>query len=187
MPNWCSTDYVIRGSKDAVHKIYDAISNPTVKPNSSKDWEGNVLLTLGINFDELKYMRGFINDVAEIKDDSEDISTLSFNAEEAWETTDFCEILQKAYPDDIEIYWYAAEPGMEIYETNDSEGVYFNNGYYVDTYVNGDYQSECFSSEKEVLDWLIDNFGLRSMKDVEEFNKKNDDYYIYVHKIRVVN
>lgn len=187
MPNWCGTDYIISGSKDTIHKIYDAISNSTVKPNSSKDWEGNVLLTLGIAFDESKYMRGFINDDARIEHDGEDTSILIFSAEEAWGPTDFCKALKKEYQDDIEIYWYAAEPGMEIYETNDSEGVYFDNGYYVDTFVNGNYQDKYFSSEKEVLDWLTDNFGLKSMKDVEEFNKKNDDYYIYVHEIRIVD
>lgn len=187
MPNWCSTDYIIRGRKDVVHKIYDAISNPTVKPGSSKDWEGNVLLTLGIAINELWYMRGFISDNAQIEDDNEGTSTLTFNAEEAWSPTDFCEALREKYQDDIEIYWYAAEPGMEIYETNDSEGVYFNNGCYVDTFVNGNYQDKHFSTEKEMLDWLTDNFGLKSMKDVEEFNKKNDDYYIYVHEIRIVN
>ena len=51
MANWASSSYVIEGPAKTLKKIYKAIKHPVVQEKSSEDWEGNVLLTLGINWE----------------------------------------------------------------------------------------------------------------------------------------
>jgi hypothetical protein len=195
MANWAFTDYVIEGSKESLSKIYEAIKHPD-NPDGSEGWEGGVLRALGIKWDERKpdgsgkYLRGFIQDVEGIEFNPEENTTLSFYAEEAWGVTDFDEILEDNFPD-IKVYWCTEEEGMEVYETNDAKGKYFQYRYYVDTCIDNNYQSEYFTTEEAVYQWLsnITNGKIKTTDDVEKFNdeKEDTDEYINIHNFRVVS
>ena len=195
MANWAFTDYVIEGSKESLSKIYEAIKHPD-NPDGSEGWEGGVLRALGIKWDERKpdgsgkYLRGFIQDVEGIEFNPEENTTISFYAEEAWGVTDFDEILEDNFPD-IKVYWCTEEEGMEVYETNDAEGKYFQYKYYVDTCIDGNYQSEYFTNEEAVYQWLsnITDDKIKTADDVEKFNEEIEDTddYINIHNFRVVS
>ena len=198
MANWASTSYAIEGPKETLQRIYNAIQHHPVEEDSSDAWEGNVLAALGIewerrelNSETLKpsgyYMRGFISDDP-WWDDNE---SLRFDAEEAWGVTDFYVVLEKNLPD-IKVFYVVEEPGEGIYATNDKEGKYFPDRYYVDTCINDNYQSEYFIEEKRVYEWLsyLTYGKVRTPEDVDSFNDKADeeisDDFIYVHEFKIV-
>lgn len=191
MPNWSSTSYAIEGPKETLQKIEQAINHPDVKEGSDESWEGNVLRALNITYidrhddrDKGKYMRGFI-----IDNPWWDKDALHFSAEEAWGVTDFDEVLMEAFPD-VKVFWVTEEPNMEIYETNDKEGKYFKDRFYVDVCIDGNYEADYFQFASSVYKWLSDltNGRVNSNETLEAFNDKyegDDDNFIYVHEFRV--
>ena len=191
MPNWCTTSYMIEGPHETLKKINDAILHHEVQENSSSDWEGNVLLALGITWKQNTpdgkgyYMRGFIQDSPSLGE-----NTLEFYADEAWGVTDFNEVLEKNFPD-IKVYFIAEEPGMEVYITNDAEGKFFPTRYYVDTCIKDDYQSEYFETEEEAYKWLSDitQGKITNEEQVNAFNSdvEDTDDFIYVYEFKIVN
>lgn len=172
MPNWCYTDYKIEGEKDTLDKIYKAIENPSIKEGSSKDWEGNVLSTLGIDFKNC-FIRGFI------EDSDLEYDVLSIYTTEAWYRTDFARLLEDKFPD-INIYWKAEEPGMAIYETNDSEGKYFTERYYIEIYKDNDYITEYFDDKEDAYNWIKEITGYKTDEEIES----NED--IFIHEFEIV-
>lgn len=190
MANYATVEYVIEGNEKTLQWINEAMLNPKVDKNTDSSWEGNILLSLGItkNKIESSYLRGFIQEPPRIDD-----NTISFSAEEAWNRTDFAELLQEKFPD-LTIYWTVEEPGMEIYETNDAEQKYFKFKYWVDTCLEGDDYNEYFNTLDEVLKFTKDLTGgeVKSLEDIEKFNnehREKDDIYenfIYVHEFKIV-
>lgn len=193
MANWAYTDYVIEGPVETLQKIEQAIKEHPVQEKSSEDWEGNVIIALNgdINWKpaENHYMRGFINMESVLLD--EDSGVLKFGAEEAWGITDFDSELKGMFPD-IKVYWRTEEPDEEIYSTNDGEGKYFKDRFYVDTCINGNYESEYFTYESDVYKWLykITNGKVNTKKKVEKFNEGVDlsggDDFIRILEFTVV-
>ncbi len=65
MANWARTDYRIEGNQKDLQEIYnlckafDNSERPVMEDGASKDWEGNIILALGIEKGE-SYLRGFI-------------------------------------------------------------------------------------------------------------------------------
>ncbi len=49
---------------------------------------------------------------------------------------------------DLTIYFCVEEPGCEIYATNDAEGKYFADRFYVDSYVNDIFSHEYFPMKR---------------------------------------
>ena len=198
MANWASTDYTIEGPKETLKKIYDAIQYPDTSEGDD-GWEGGVLKALGITWKERQpdgsgyYMRGFIQDPECIEFDPKTNDILSFYAEEAWGITDFYEVLMENFPD-IKVYWSVEESGEEIYATNDKEGKYYRERFYVDTYIGNNYQSEYFQFESSMYKWLSDitDGKVKSKEDVEAFNDlheelvDDDDNFIYIHEFKVI-
>ena len=172
MPNWCCTDYIIEGKKDTLDKIHKAIENPSVKEGSNKDWEGNVLETLGIDYAN-HFIRGFI------EDSSLDNDVLRIYTTEAWARTDFAELLEDKFPD-IDIYWKAEEPGLAIYETNDSTGKYFTDKYYIEVYKDDDYITEYFETKEDAYNWIKEVTGYKTNEEIE------DSKDIFIHEFEIV-
>ena len=198
MANWASTAYAIEGPKETLQKIEKAILEHPVEEGSSEDWEGNVLTALGIEWENKKpdgtgyYMRGFIR--MDVEPWYTESGTLRFDAEEAWGATDLNEVLEKNIPD-IKVFYVVEEPGEEVYATNDKEGKYFPDRYYVDTCIDGNYQSEYFQFESSVYKWLHDitDGRVNSEEGVEKFNSDyedsdaDDENFIYIHKFAIVD
>ena len=191
MANWASTSYAIEGNKSDLERVSNVINDfvkSNVKPveaNASKEWEGNIVKALGASKEQMKnnYLRGFIQ-TYEIID-----GVLYIEAEEAWGATDFRHLLAKLMPK-LTIYYIVEECGCEVYATNDCDGKYFTESYYVDICIDGDYFSKYFDTEKQVLAYVAQLLKKESvtMKDIDEWNEEQDDNenYIYVHEFKYV-
>ena len=191
MANWASTSYAIEGSKSDLARVSNVINSfmkgntKPVETNASKEWEGNIVKALGASEEQMKnnYLRGFIQ-TYEIID-----GVLYIEAEEAWGATDFRHLLAKLMPE-LTIYYIVEECGCEVYATNDCDGKYFTESYYVDICIDGDYFSEYFDTEKQVLAYVAQLLKKESvtMKEIDEWNEEQDDNenYIYVHEFKYV-
>lgn len=194
MANWAYTSYAVEGPKETLQKIEQAILHHPVEEGSSENWEGNILLALGIKWQNKQpdgtgyYMRGFI--LSDVEPCYTDKGTLRFDAKEAWGVTDFNEVLEKNLP--VKVYYVVEEEGEEIYATNDKDGKYFKDRFYVDTCIKGNYQSEYFQYKSDVFKWLYEltNGEINTEEKVDEFNENvdesNSDDYIYIHEFLVV-
>lgn len=191
MPNWCMTSYTIVGEKKDVEKIHAAVMNHPVKEMSDTEWQGNILNALGVSYDALenRSVRGFLYDEDYLGDIGDGQAQLRMGFNEAWSRTEFAEVLQELFPD-INIWWMAEEPGCDIYQTNDADGSCYPERYYVDTCIGGDYQSERFTTEEEVYEWLSQISDCKCKADVDAFNenrmKADTDEFIYVHEYEIV-
>lgn len=193
MANWAFTDYVIEGPKETLDKIFDALEHHPIAKDSSDNWEGNVLLALGISWEDYSfnkegnvlkpsgyYLRGFIQHFEREKD------TIVISAEEAWGLTDFYKLLMDNFPD-VKVFYRVEEDGESIYDTNDVEGKYFPDRYYVDLCIDDAYESEYFIKEKEVYEWLskLTKGKITDKDSVEAFNDEHedagDDYKNYIN------
>ena len=191
MANWASTSYAIEGNKSDLERMFNVINDfvkSNVKPveaNASKEWEGNIVKALGASEEQMKnnYLRGFIQ-TYEIID-----GVLYIEAEEAWGATDFRHLLVKLMPE-LTIYYIVEECGCEVYATNDCDGKYFTDSYYVDVCIDGDYFSEYFDTEKQVLAYVAQLLKKEAvtMAEIDEWNEIQDDSenYIYVHEFEYV-
>lgn len=193
MANWAWTQYVIEGTKETLEKIEYAINHPDVLKGSSEGWEGNALRALNIEWENKKpdgtgkRMRGFIQQVWW---DDDEHTVLRFDAEEAWGVTDFDELLLEKFPD-IKVYWYCEEPGMGYYLTNDAEGKYFQDKYYADVCINGEYYSDYFIEEEALWKWVSEHSDgkITNQKEVDAFNERVDgdpDDFINIFEIKVI-
>lgn len=189
MPNWCYTSYKIVGKRSDVEQIDNAIRNHPCCDDSEENWQGNILAALGMKDFEKRSIRGFILDHDYMGNVGEGMAQLNIYCDEAWCRTEFAELLQEKFPD-ISIYWMAEESGCGYYQTNDREGGFFPERYYVDTCIGGCYDSEYFTSEAEAYEWISQRTDCESTEDVKAWNeareKADSDDFIYVHEFEVV-
>lgn len=191
MANWASTSYRIEGSKEDLEKVYNVIDEfmserrKPVQVDASNEWEGNIIRALGATDEQMKnnYLRGFIEEY------EMDGDVIRIEAEEAWGTTDFRHVLAQLMPE-LTIYYIVEEPGCEVYATNDADGKYFPERFYVDAYVNGDYQSEYFETEEQAMTYVANLLGKKevSKNELENWNEchEEDDNFIYIHEFEIV-
>lgn len=191
MANWASTSYRIEGSKEDLEKVYNVIDEfmserrKPVVVDASNEWEGNIIRALGATDEQMKnnYLRGFIEEY------EMDGDIIRIEAEEAWGTTDFRHVLAQLMPE-LTIYYIVEEPGCEVYATNDVDGKYFPERFYVDAYVNGDYQSEYFETEEQAMTYVANLLGKKevSKNELENWNEchEEDDNFIYIHEFEIV-
>jgi len=187
MANMASVAYAIEGPQKNLEEILRAIC---LAMTDKKIWtEYKACEHLGFTEQELddKRLGGEISDGPELVD-----GVLKFWAEERWGLQDFEQLLRQKFPD-IKVYWTVEECGCEVYCTNDKEGKYFPERYWVDTCIDAIYNSEYFRTEGDAYKWLdkITYGRVKCKKDVEEFNAdyekacEDDENFIYVHKFEV--
>lgn len=183
-----SVSYAIEGSEESLKKINEAI---VVAVNSDdKRYE---------LYQAAEYLKLPITDntrlggeISEEPTWDKNTGALRFWSEERWGLQDFNELLEKQFPD-IKVYWIVEEQGFEIYCTNDREGKYFPERYWVDTAQDGIYKSEYFETEEQVYKWLseITNGRVKCEEDVEKFNADyedsgtDDENFIYIHEFEI--
>lgn len=124
MPNWCYTNYVVEGRESevaALHKIIQdlEVREESLLPNGfGKLWLGNLVHALGGDWKKI-YCRG------QILDYSLESGILRLNVESAWgEMDETRHFLQTIFPS-LKIIYQTEEPGMCIFQTNDTDGTYF--------------------------------------------------------------
>ena len=185
MANMASVAYAIEGPQKDLKKILGAIC---LAMADEKHWtEYKACEHLGFSEQELdnKRLGGEISD-----DPTLENGVLRFYAEERWGLQDFEELLRQKFSD-IKVYWVVEESGCEVYCTNDKEGKYFPERYWVDTAQDDIYQSEYFRTEEAMYEWLNEKYGVKSEEEVEAWNANyedsgtDDENFIYIHKFDV--
>lgn len=190
MANWASTSYRIEGSKSDLEKVFNVIDGfmtgkrKPVKENASMDWEGNIVKALGATEEQMSknYLRGFIQTY------EMDGDIISIEAEEAWGLTEFRHVLTQLMPE-LTIYYIVEEPGCEVYATNDSEGKYFTDRFYVDACINGNYDSDYFETEEQAIRYAATLLRKENVTidEVKEWTKEQEgDDYLYIHEFEHV-
>lgn len=189
MPNWCWTFYVVEGKKEEVGDLYDKIGSlanakdPLVKNGFGKMWLGCLVNALGGNWKDV-YCRG------ELTDWSRDSETqVRFSVMSAWaELDEMRKFLKWKYPS-LNFYFQSEEPGMVVYETNDTEGRHFPERIKVENLEDG---SEYFETWEDAYDHISEITKTpvasgREMSDaVEAYNEAHSDGGIYVHEFQIV-
>lgn len=192
MANWCVTNFVVEcNDKQKLQRICDAIvkCNEMAEPlieDSSKSWTGNIFKDLGLKFESDRCFW----DEAYIED-----GVLYISEESAWSRGSSMRQLveQMNIPEDPDndliVYLKSEEPGFELYETNDDEGLYYSERFIFDTSEDG---REYYSNIKDLCDdvnsYLGEENDFKAFDDVVErldkYNKENedDDRWAYVHE-----
>lgn len=192
MANWCVTNFVVEcNDKQKLQRICDAVvkCNEMAEPlieDSSKSWTGNIFKDLGLKFESDRCFW----DEAYIED-----GVLYISEESAWSRGSSMRQLveQMNIPEDPDndliVYFKSEEPGFEIYETNDDEGLYYSERFVFDTSEDG---REYYSNIKDLCDdvnsYLEEENDFKAFDDIVErlnkYNKENedDDRWAYVHE-----
>lgn len=172
MANWVDTVYRISGDAETVKKVFAAVDGCVTgkiakSEGSSKNWEGNVILALGGDVTG-RYLRAFIEEYSCEKD-----GAIRIVAEEAWARSEFKECLQELFPD-LEILYRSEEEGVEIYQTNDVEQVYFCDRYVVRYWKEDDYETEYFVSKSDAYAYIGElTGGADNEEALERWNEIN--------------
>lgn len=156
MPNWCSTAYAIEGNATELKKLYELMKDlekrqkPSVQNGFGTTWLGCLVEALGESWEKI-YCRGTWDN---LKFNGE---VLTFNTETAWSPcNEMFDMVCEKYPT-LRYFYQSEEPGMCEYWTNDDEGKYFPDRYYVDVCTSEEeYYSEYFQTWKAYMTgWRI--------------------------------
>lgn len=135
VPNWCDVEYKCVGDPKEVrslHKVLKYMDKRTtsiIKNDFGKWWLGNLVDRLGGDWTTFN-CRG------EITGYGLDGNVLMINHYTAWcEQSGVRETIERAFPS-IKVYFRESEPGMDIYFTNDTTGMYFPEHYCLDSFDN---------------------------------------------------
>ena len=194
MSNTCFTTYKVTGKKKDVTKLFKTIKRldgrktPLVKNGwyDPKLWLGCLVKALGGDPNKV-YCRGTIT-FYEMEDD-----ILTLNTETAWaEMAETRHFIESCFPG-MKIYYIEEESGCEIFNTNDSEGIYFKDRYYLD----GFEESEYFETLDEAAKYVKEIVGHdveanvtaidKALNDYMEAHEDDDDCYYYFHEFSIVD
>ena len=181
MPNWCITGVRVTGPKDEVKKLYNMMKNLEEMDKSLLDngfgtaWYGNLVHILGGDWNKV-YCRGSWSDLNLMGDD-----VLAWNDETAWgPMTEVFGLIEKTIPG-LKVWYMAEEEGMEIYETNDRDGIYFPERYILRT----DWDTEYYEELSQVLKIASDKLkrDIATKEELEKAIEDLDDWAFYEFKV----
>lgn len=171
MPNWTSTSYRATGSPQGISKLYKSLQkmnkrkNPKIRNGFGPLWLGELLNELGGNWEDTR-CRGEITWFEKNND-----GTLSIDMICAWcEQSEFRHWLEGKLG--LKIYYRDEEPGCEVYNTNDSTGVYFPERYYLNTFDDPQY----FDTIEEAAKYVADLVGKEIEANVDSINEALESY-----------
>lgn len=196
MSNTCFTTYkVVSENKKDVTQLFKTIKRldgrktPLVKNGwyDPKLWLGCLVKALGGDPQKV-YCRGTIT-FYEMEDD-----VLTLNTETAWaEMSETRHFIESCFPG-MKIYYIEEESGCERFYTNDSEGIYFKDRYYLDGFDDSEYfetLEEAAKYVKEIIGHDVEaDFDAidKALSDyVEEHEEDDPDCYYSFHEFTEVN
>ena len=170
-------------------KRLDGRKIPLVKNGwyDPKLWLGCLVKALGGDPQKV-YCRGTIT-FYEMEDD-----VLTLNTETAWaEMSETRHFIESCFPG-MKIYYIEEESGCERFYTNDSEGIYFKDRYYLDGFDDSEYfetLEEAAKYVKEIVGHDVEaDFDAidKALSDyVEEHEEDDPDCYYSFHEFKEVN
>lgn len=195
MSNTCFTTYkVVSENKKDVTKLFKTIKRldgrktPLVKNGwyDPKLWLGCLVKALGGDPNKV-YCRGTIT-FYEMEDD-----VLTLNTETAWaEMSETRHFIESCFPG-MKVYYIEEESGCEIFNTNDSEGIYFKDRYYLDGFDDSEYfetLEEAAKYVKEIVGHDVEATFKAiedALNDYMEEHEDDDDCYYYFHEFSIVD
>ena len=171
MPNWCDTIYKCVGDPKEVRLLYKIIKandkrkNPRVKNGFGKLWLGCIIDSLGEDWEKHR-CRGSIYNYQ-----------LDGNVLTLWQNTAWCEqegfreCIEKKYPS-IKVYYREEEPGCDVFCTNDVNGDYFPDRYFLDSYDDPLY----YETIEEAAESVSGIVGHKVQATVEAIEEALEDY-----------
>lgn len=148
MTNWASVTYKCVGRKEETDRLY------------------NLVLNLNGSLAEVG-CRGQILDVYM----GSEPSSLTIDMWCAWdEPVDFRKLIEKKFPS-IKVYYIVEEPGCEIWQTNDKEGIFFPDRYFLDFEDGGEY----FKTLGDAASFTSKKIGME-VHTVDEIDEALDSY-----------
>lgn len=192
MPNWCNSSYAITGDESMVEEIYtimhelESMSESLVENGFGVTWLGCLVKRLGGDQSKV-YCRG------EWRNLSLEKGVLRFDTESAWSRPYdvFEDLLLRKYGD-IEVYFIEEELGMDIFQTNDESGQFFNETVIIDSEEDG----MEYNTPEEALDSLSELLGIeltdweRAWDALEKYNqapeREEEGNRIWVHRVDIV-
>lgn len=176
MPNWCSTDYYVVGSKKEVldlNKKMERLENrkkSLVKNSFGNTWLGNLVNYLGGDWEKV-YCRGEWM----CREYNKEKNTLTFTTETAWREMNEWRKFIESYYTTIKLLYVTEEPGMEIYKTNDKDGVFFKDRYILDYGEDIEY----FETIDQVVKFTEEFIGVKiEDKTVNGIQRTIDDFFV---------
>lgn len=153
MPNWSKTKYVITGSVEDISKlnsVFEKVSNNETNKSGDFDnhWLGFVVKELDGDEEDI-FCRGWFESV-KLKNET----TLTLTTFSAWSPCfELFELITKQFST-LNYFFICAEPGNEVYLTNDKEKKYFKYGKKY-SIINKEDIEQSIKIEK----WLSKQFG----------------------------
>ena len=179
----------IANDKNKLINISCSRKTPLVKNGwyDPKLWLGCLVKALGGDPQKV-YCRGTIT-FYEMEDD-----VLTLNTETAWaEMSETRHFIESCFPG-MKIYYIEEESGCERFYTNDSEGIYFKDRYYLDGFDDSEYfetLEEAAKYVKEIIGHDVEaDFDAidKALSDyVEEHEEDDPDCYYSFHEFKEVN
>lgn len=200
MPNWCTTDIVMVGTKENVKKLYDDVTRllETSRKGTTKEkdsflnesnWLGYVVMELLEKSWKDMDCRGTVESIDTPM--PMDCSNRAWKLQMLWLVAWCpCYQLQKelAAKYNLQLYFLAEEGGNLVYETNDTDGYWFPSRY--------KWKEEYYDSFEALVADFITEYGgeVRNLEHLQERMKneitEEDEYgdcYNYIEICRLVN
>lgn len=145
MPNWCMTNLIIAGNETELEGLEKLLKKWTSKEYSPSDfkssWLGNIVLGAGfkISDDETEEFRcrGAVDWIGNVEENEQRLAYLEIEYESAWEPMiAMWYAVAEKYAPHCKVYFYAEEPGFELYQSNDTRHIFFEEDYVVDFYTD---------------------------------------------------
>ena len=172
MPNWCDCTYKCVGDLKDVRSLYKALKyidkrkTSIIKNGFGKWWLGNLVVKLGGNWEKYR-CRG------EITYYELDGKILTIWQKAVWcEREGGREIIEEKFPS-IRVYYREKKCECGVYYTNDANGEYFPERYYLDSYVD---DSEYFTTIEEAADHVSGIIGEKVEPDKNAIEEALDEF-----------
>ncbi len=195
MPNWCYSNYVAEGPKEQLQKLYNTMTELEAMPapglienGFGSSWLGNLVAAL--EADSLTQpnfrCRGEYYNV-----DLNQSGYLTFDTMTAWcEADDTRHLIEEKFPD-IHLYFISEEFGCNYWVTNDIEGKYFSERYYLWD-ENFDDDSNYYDTLSELIEAVEKATGTTGLQTFEDCDKalqehKGGDYAYALYGVNFEN
>lgn len=195
MPNWCSTDYYVLGSKKELSDLnrkMERLGNrkkSLIKNDFGNTWLGNLVKSLGGDLEKV-YCRGEWM----CREYNKEKNTLTFTTETAWrEMDEWRKFIESCYKT-IKLLFVTEELGCGIYQTNDKDRVFFKSKYILDYGEDIEY----FETIDQAVEFIENLIGLkiedktvngiqRAMDNYVEKNEDEEDLFFSFHEFEEVD
>lgn len=179
MANICYTDYTViqkNGGIEQLERLYEVMVESEEMDKEHPMWMGNIVRRLGGDSEKIR-CDGWWQDTPTLEN-----GVLHFTTESRWgELYETREFLESVFPD-LKFYYQSDVPESDLFFTNDTNGEYYPERYYLDV----DGIIEYFTTIRETAKYvekLVEHSVWPQYKAIEKeltnYCEKKDDYFTF--------